>query len=54
MGSKQKTRRRVEIENIPKRQKRDDFRECSTTGCHNVIAVWSKHRTCSLCRAGIQ
>lgn len=56
MGSKQKTRRRmdVQIQSVPKIVKRDEHQICETTGCRNVVAVWSKHRTCSLCRAEIQ
>lgn len=50
MGSKQKTRRRPDIQSTQLQVKRDEHPLCVTPGCHNVVAIWSKYKRCSLCR----
>lgn len=50
---KQKTRQRPMIESVQKNIKRDEHQDCATPGCRNVVAIWSKYKTCSLCRAGV-
>lgn len=50
MASKQKTRRRPHVESVQKVFTRDEHQLCSNPGCKNVVAVWSKHSTCSRCR----
>jgi len=52
MPSKQKTRRRPDIQSVQKVFKRDEHQLCATPGCRNVIAIWAKYRTCSRCRKG--
>lgn len=51
---KQKTRQRPTIESVQKQHvNREEHPQCATPDCRNVVAVWSKHKLCSLCRAGV-
>jgi hypothetical protein len=49
---KQLTRKRPTIHSVQKDQrKKDEHQDCATPGCRNVVAIWSKYKTCSLCRS---
>jgi hypothetical protein len=47
---KQKARRRPDIQSVQLNVKHDEHQLCATPGCRNVVAIWSKHKVCSLCR----
>lgn len=52
MPSKQKTRRRPDIQNTQlDRKKRDEHQICIQKGCKNVVAIWTNRNICVRCMA---